>query len=64
MAIDKEKNKEEFETLLRSTKREGIDYVIEDLEKGGFLKRRHRQVITSTLKAACANTASTRARRA
>lgn len=38
MAIDKEKNKEEFETLLRSTKREGIDYVIEDLEKGGFFE--------------------------
>ena len=38
MAIDKEKNKEEFETLLRSTKRDGIDYVIEDLEKGGFFE--------------------------
>lgn len=31
MEIDKEKNKEEFESLLRSTKREGMDYVIEDL---------------------------------
>ena len=38
MEIDKEKNKEEFESLLRSTKREGMDYVIEDLEKGGFFE--------------------------
>lgn len=36
MEIDKKKNQEEFESLLRSTKREGMDYVIEDLEKGGF----------------------------
>ena len=28
--MDKEKNKEEFEELLRSTKRDGIDYVIGD----------------------------------
>lgn len=34
--MDKQKNKEDFEALLRETKREGIDYVIEDLEKGGF----------------------------
>ena len=38
MVIDKEKNKEEFENLLRSTKREGMDYVLEDLEKGGFFE--------------------------
>ena len=38
MDIDKEKNKEEFERLLRETKREGMDYVIEDLEKGGFFE--------------------------
>lgn len=36
--IDKEKNKEEFEELLRSTKREGIDYVIGDLEHDGFFE--------------------------
>ena len=34
--MDKKKNQEDFETLLRETKREGIEYVIEDLEKGGF----------------------------
>lgn len=38
MEIDKKKNQEEFESLLRSTKREGIDYVIEDLEKDGFFE--------------------------
>lgn len=31
-------NKEEFCRLLRSTQREGIDYVIEDLEKLGFFE--------------------------
>ena len=31
--MDKQKNKEDFEAPLRETKREGIDYVIEDLEK-------------------------------
>lgn len=36
MNIDVKKNQEEFEELLRSTKRDGMDYVIEDLEKGGF----------------------------
>lgn len=36
MAIDQKKNQEEFESLLRSTKREGIEYVIEDLERDGF----------------------------
>lgn len=34
--MDKKKNQKEFEDLLRSTNREGIDYVIEDLEKDGF----------------------------
>lgn len=38
MNIDKEANKEEFIQLLRSTKREGIDYVIEDLEQDGFFE--------------------------
>ncbi len=38
MTIDCKKNQEEFEELLRSTKREGIDYVIEDLEKDGFFQ--------------------------
>ena len=38
MEIDKEKNKKEFEDLLRSTNREGMDYVIEDLEKDGFFE--------------------------
>lgn len=38
MEIDKKKNQEEFEALLRSTKREGMDYVIEDLEKDGFFE--------------------------
>lgn len=36
--MDKEKNKEEFEELLRSTKREGVDYVISDLEQDGFFE--------------------------
>lgn len=36
--MDKEKNKQEFEDLLRSTKREGIDYVIGDLEHDGFFE--------------------------
>jgi hypothetical protein len=36
MNIDYKKNQKEFEELLRSTKREGVDYVIEDLEKDGF----------------------------
>ena len=34
--MDKEKNKEEVEELLRSTKRDGIDYVIGDLDQDGF----------------------------
>ncbi|MDD6553099.1 MAG: HD family phosphohydrolase [Prevotellaceae bacterium] len=36
MNIDKEKNKAEFCELLRSTKREGVDDVISDLEDWGF----------------------------
>ena len=36
MSIDCKKNQEEFEELLRSTKREGIDYVSEELQKDGF----------------------------
>ena len=36
MKIDIETNKKEFITLLKSTEREGVDYVIEDLEKNGF----------------------------
>ena len=32
------KNQQEFEALLRSTGREGIEYVIEDLEKDGFFE--------------------------
>lgn len=36
MAIDIKKNKEEFINLLRSTKREGIENVIEDLEELDF----------------------------
>ena len=38
MNIDCKKNQEEFVELLRSTKREGIEYVIEDLEKDGFFE--------------------------
>lgn len=38
MEIDKKKNREEFESLLRSTNREGVDYVLEDLEKDGFFE--------------------------
>lgn len=38
MEIDITKQKEEFCSLLRSTGREGVDYVIEDLEKQGFFK--------------------------
>ncbi len=36
--IDLKANQEEFEKLLRSTEREGIDYVLEDLAKDGFFK--------------------------
>ncbi len=36
MSIDIKANKEEFESLLRSTGREGVDYVLEDLAKEGF----------------------------
>lgn len=36
MSNTKEENKKEFLDLLRSTKREGVEYVIEDLEKMGF----------------------------
>lgn len=38
MKIDIKKNQEEFEELLRSTKRDGMEYVIEDLQKDGFFK--------------------------
>lgn len=38
MEIDFKKNQERFEELLRSTKREGMDYVIEDLERDGFFE--------------------------
>ena len=33
MNIDKKANQAEFEALLRSVNRDGMDYVIEDLEK-------------------------------
>ncbi|MDE6498408.1 MAG: HD domain-containing protein [Muribaculaceae bacterium] len=36
--MDKAKDREEFETLLRNTGREGIDYVLEDLDKLGFFE--------------------------
>ena len=36
--MDTKKNQQEFEALLRSTRREGIEYVIEDLEKDGFFE--------------------------
>ena len=36
--MDKEKNKEEFEELLRSTTREGIDSVIGALEHDVFFE--------------------------
>ena len=36
--MDTQKNQQEFEALLRSTGREGIEYVIEDLEKDGFFE--------------------------
>ena len=36
--MDTKKNQQEFEALLRSTGREGIEYVIEDLEKDGFFE--------------------------
>lgn len=39
LKIDKvQENKEEFCRLLRSTKRDGVEYVIEDLEKLGFFE--------------------------
>ena len=38
MEMDIKKNQQEFEELLRSTGREGMDFVIEDLEKGGFFE--------------------------
>ena len=36
--MDTKKNQQEFEALLRSIGREGIEYVIEDLEKDGFFE--------------------------
>ena len=36
MEIDFKKNKERFIELLRSTNREGVEGMIEDLEKMGF----------------------------
>ena len=36
--MDTKKNQQEFEALLRSTGSEGIEYVIEDLEKDGFFE--------------------------
>ena len=36
--MDTKKNQQEFVALLRSTGREGIEYVIEDLEKDGFFE--------------------------
>lgn len=38
MAQDNKANKEEFIRLLKSTNREGVDYVIEELEKLGFFE--------------------------
>ena len=39
LKIDKvAENREEFCRLLRSTKREGVEYVIEDLDKLGFFE--------------------------
>ncbi len=38
MKIDKEANKQEFISLLQSTKREGVDDVIKDLEDMGFFE--------------------------
>ena len=38
MAIDIKANKEEFCSLLRSTRRDGIEYVIQDLEEDGFFE--------------------------
>ena len=34
--MDRTKDKEEFVALLKATGREGMDYVLEDLEKLGF----------------------------
>ncbi|MDE6110112.1 MAG: HD family phosphohydrolase, partial [Muribaculaceae bacterium] len=36
--MDKAKDREEFEKLLRDTGREGIEYVLEDLDKLGFFE--------------------------
>lgn len=36
--MDRAKDREEFEKLLRDTGREGIDYVLEDLDKLGFFE--------------------------
>lgn len=36
--MDKEKNKQEFIKLLKSTARDGMEYVIEDLEHDGFFE--------------------------
>ena len=36
MEIDLKQNREEFDSLLRSTEREGIEDVISDLENLGF----------------------------
>ena len=36
--MELEANKAEFIRLLKSTQREGVDYVIEDLEEAGFFQ--------------------------
>lgn len=45
MKVDIKANKEEFLELLRSTKRDGIEDVITDIEELGFSPLLHRQGI-------------------
>ena len=58
MNIDKKANQAEFEALLRSVNRDGMDYVIEDLEKDGFFDA-PASATTSMCQEDCVSTRST-----
>lgn len=59
MNIDKKANQAEFEALLRSVNRDGMDYVIEDLEKDGFFDAPASAGHTSMCQEDCVSTRST-----
>ena len=46
MNIDKKANQAEFEALLRSVNRDGMDYVIEDLEKDASYMNKVTELIS------------------